>query len=111
MNESLYMDWYLLITVMNYIHLFYILDIISSPKANLLLSANEKTHRLPLYHPQHLLSYILWGRYNVAKDGLNVLYYYISLMRKANKEIKDIPSPLWTLFEEEVNIIVNDNAL
>jgi len=25
-------------------------------------------------------------------------------MRKANKEIKDVPSPLWTLFEEEVNI-------
>jgi len=84
-------------------------DIIPSPKANLLLSANEKTHRLPLYHPQHLLSYILWGRYNVAKDGLNVLYYYISLMRKANKEIKDIPSPLWTLFEEEDETIVNSS--
>jgi len=76
-------------------------DTIQYPKSNLLLSANDKTHRLPLYHPEHLLNYILWGRYNVAKDGLNVLYHYISLMRKANKEIKDVPSPLWTLFEEE----------
>jgi len=76
-------------------------DIIEHPKSNLLLSANDKTHRLPLYHPQHLLNYILWGRYNVAKDGLNVLYHYIDLMKKANKQIKNIPSPLWTLFEEE----------
>jgi hypothetical protein len=76
-------------------------DIIEQPKSNLLLSANFKTHRLPLYHPQHLLNYILWGRYNVAKDGLNVLYHYIDLMKKANKQIKNIPSPLWTLFEEE----------
>ena len=85
------------------------LEIVQNPRSNLLLSANDKTHRLPLYHPQHLINYILWGRYNVAKDGLNILYHYIDLMKKANREIINIPSPLWSLFEEENENVANSS--
>jgi len=84
-------------------------EVIQKPRTNILLTANYKTHRLPLYHPQHLINYILWGRYNVAKDGLNILYHYIDLMKKANREIIDIPSPLWSLFEEENENVVSSS--
>ncbi|KAI9021913.1 RAVE protein 1 C terminal-domain-containing protein [Hyaloraphidium curvatum] len=60
--------------------------------------ASKVNGRLPDHHPMLLIQYMLWGKYDYVKYILGLLYRYVRLMADAKREIKDIPIPLWKLF-------------
>ncbi|KAJ3020012.1 UNVERIFIED_CONTAM: hypothetical protein HDU68_010402 [Siphonaria sp. JEL0065] len=59
--------------------------------------------RLPDYHPNLLIHYLIWGKYDFIKFVLSLVHKYIKLMTEAaeSRPIRDIPSVLWKFFENE----------
>ncbi|KAI8924606.1 RAVE protein 1 C terminal-domain-containing protein [Entophlyctis helioformis] len=83
--------------------------------ASIFGTASDLNGRLPDHHPQLLIHYLLWGRYDVVKYNLSLLHRYASLIVGAatsstssstgtipdpasSQIVLDAPIPLWKLF-------------
>ncbi|KAI8610245.1 RAVE protein 1 C terminal-domain-containing protein [Chytriomyces sp. MP71] len=57
--------------------------------------------RLPDYHPDLLMHYLIWSKYDFIKFVLSVVYKFVKLMSENGRWIREIPSAMWKLYAEE----------
>ena len=68
---------------------------------NIFSLASRKNGRLPDYHPQLLIHYLLWGKFDLVKYIAYILYKFLKLMLENNESVTEIPMPLWQLMKEQ----------
>ncbi|RKO89844.1 RAVE protein 1 C terminal-domain-containing protein [Blyttiomyces helicus] len=68
---------------------------------NLFALADDANGRLPDHHPQLLIQYLLWGKFEFVRYILSLLHKYVRLMGEGNRTVSAVPVPLWKMFVEE----------
>ncbi|KAJ3321653.1 regulator of (H+)-ATPase in vacuolar membrane, partial [Gonapodya sp. JEL0774] len=58
--------------------------------------------RLPDHHPMLLVNYLVWGRYDLTKYSLALVFRYVKLLSEAMHvtSLDHVPMPLWKFFDD-----------
>ncbi|TPX65121.1 hypothetical protein SpCBS45565_g05402 [Spizellomyces sp. 'palustris'] len=62
---------------------------------------DETNGRMPDHHPQLLVQYLLWGKFNLARYSLSLLYHFVKRMVESGRVISATPMPLWKIFADD----------
>ncbi|KAJ3161107.1 regulator of (H+)-ATPase in vacuolar membrane [Geranomyces michiganensis] len=62
---------------------------------------DAKNGRLPDHHPQLLIQYLLWGKYDFVRYSLSLLHCFVKLMVDSGRNITETPVPLWRIFADD----------
>ncbi|KAJ3017210.1 regulator of (H+)-ATPase in vacuolar membrane [Thoreauomyces humboldtii] len=62
---------------------------------------DTKNGRLPDHHPQLLIQYLLWGKYDFVRYSLSLLHCFVKLMVDGGATITETPVPLWRIFGDD----------
>ncbi|KAI8913148.1 RAVE protein 1 C terminal-domain-containing protein [Powellomyces hirtus] len=62
---------------------------------------DRKNGRLPDHHPQLLIQYLLWGKYDFVRYSLSLLHCFVKMMVDAGRTITETPVPLWRIFADD----------
>ncbi|KAJ3055772.1 regulator of (H+)-ATPase in vacuolar membrane [Rhizophlyctis rosea] len=77
-------------------------DMASETEVNTVFSvADDLNGRLPDHHPQLMIQYLLWGKFDFVRYALSLLYHFVKLLQDAGREIADPPVPLWKIVADQ----------
>ncbi|KAI8586289.1 RAVE protein 1 C terminal-domain-containing protein [Geranomyces variabilis] len=62
---------------------------------------DARNGRLPDHHPQLLIQYLLWGKYDFVRYSLSLLHCFVKLMADSGRDITETPVPLWRIFADD----------
>ncbi|KAJ3174760.1 regulator of (H+)-ATPase in vacuolar membrane [Geranomyces variabilis] len=62
---------------------------------------DARNGRLPDHHPQLLIQYLLWGKFDFVRYSLSLLHCFVKLMVDSGRNITETPVPLWRIFADD----------
>ncbi|KAJ3076415.1 regulator of (H+)-ATPase in vacuolar membrane [Podochytrium sp. JEL0797] len=86
----------------------------STTPASLFTAVSTTNGRLPDYHPDLLVQYLIWGKFTFMQFVFSLVHKYSKVMDGAGRRMREVPSVLWKFFDGEEGSVggeVNYDAL